>query len=165
MGGSRFSGHRQSKGICDRENARNGVYTEFITPIRRTTARNGKQYAKRKGRIPNDSNISIQPHAGVASRTRIDARRISTTRQPPIVCQHNKQGEGEITANIYRKITYYKCVQLGHCIGSCPVKEDEKEKFKEKVSNPEKSCRDSTTSRRSYQACTSTTKRKRATEI
>ena len=44
--------------------------------------------------------------------------------------QKNEQDNGEITANIYKIITCYKCGQLGHYSGSCPFKEDEQEKLK-----------------------------------
>ena len=39
--------------------------------------------------------------------------------------QHNDLGYGKRTVNIYRNITCYKCVQIGHYSGSCPFKEDE----------------------------------------
>ena len=51
--------------------------------------------------------------------------------------QNNDQGNGERTAKIYKNITCYKCGQLGHCIRSCPFKEDEQEKLKDKGSRPE----------------------------
>ena len=36
--------------------------------------------------------------------------------------QHGKQGNNEMTANIYKNITCFKCSQLGHYRGSCPFK-------------------------------------------
>ena len=49
--------------------------------------------------------------------------------------QHNEQCEGKITTKIYKNITCYKYGQLGHYSSSCPLKEDEQGKFKEKGSN------------------------------
>ena len=49
--------------------------------------------------------------------------------------QHKYQGEYKKVTKTYKNITYYKCDQLGHFIGSCPFKEDEQEKLKEKGSN------------------------------
>ena len=37
--------------------------------------------------------------------------------------QHNEQGEGKITAKIYKNITCYKCGQLGQYSGSYPFNE------------------------------------------
>ena len=48
--------------------------------------------------------------------------------------KHNYQGDDKITAKIYNIITCYKCCQLSHYSGSCPFKEDEQEKLKDKGS-------------------------------
>ena len=49
--------------------------------------------------------------------------------------QHNEQGDSERTARIYKNIACYKCSQIGHYRGSCPYKEDEQEKLKDKGSS------------------------------
>ena len=51
--------------------------------------------------------------------------------------QHKDQRDGDRTANIYKNITCYKCVQIGHYSGSCPFKEHEQEKLKEKGIRPD----------------------------
>ena len=51
--------------------------------------------------------------------------------------QHNYQGDDKITVKIYKNITCYKCCQLGHYSGSCPFKEDEQEKLKDKGISPD----------------------------
>ena len=50
--------------------------------------------------------------------------------------KYNDQGNGKRTSKIYKNITYYKCGQLGHYSGSCPFKDDEKGKLKEKGISP-----------------------------
>ena len=51
--------------------------------------------------------------------------------------KHNDQGDGKKTEKIYKDITCCKCGQLHHYSGSCPFKEEEQEKFKEKGSSPD----------------------------
>ena len=51
--------------------------------------------------------------------------------------QHNEQGDSKRTAKIYKNITCYKCGQIGHYSGSCPFKEDKKEKLKDKGISPD----------------------------
>ena len=48
--------------------------------------------------------------------------------------QQNYQGDGKITANIYKNITCYKCCQLGHYSRSCTFKKYEQENIKDKGS-------------------------------
>ena len=50
--------------------------------------------------------------------------------------QHGKQGDNERTAKIYKNITCFKYGQFSHYSGSCPFKEDEQEKLKDKGSIP-----------------------------
>ena len=83
MGYRNFRGDRESKGSCDRENVGDGIHKAFITPIRQTTTRYEKQYEERKGRVPNNGDIGIEPDAGMAAQTQFNAGRVSATQQLP----------------------------------------------------------------------------------
>ena len=81
MGYRKFQGERKIKRIHDGENVGDVLHTAFITLIWRTATRVGKQYDERKGLVPNNSDIGIQPDAGMATQTRFNAGRGNTTRQ------------------------------------------------------------------------------------
>ena len=55
-----------------------------------------------------------------------------------VFVQHNKQGDSERTAKIYKNIKCYKCGQLDLYSRACPFKEDKQENLKDKGSSPDK---------------------------
>ena len=83
MGYCNFCGNREIKRSHYGENTSDDIHPAFITPIRQNAARIGKQYVKRKGRVPNNGEIGIQPNSGMLSRTQLNARRCSTTQESP----------------------------------------------------------------------------------
>ena len=133
----RFSGHREIKGSSDGENASNGVHPAFVTPIRRTAARNEKKMSKERDEYPTPVtsayNLMLEWHTKPGLMQGGSVQRDNHL----AFAQQNAQVEGKSTAKIYKNITCYRCVQLVHYSGSCPFKEDKKEKLKGKGSIPE----------------------------
>ena len=75
MGYCTFCREREIKRSSNGENASYGLHTAFIAPIQQTATQDGGKYVERKGQVPNNGDICIQPDAGMADRTRFNAGR------------------------------------------------------------------------------------------
>ena len=69
-----FCGNIETKRSRDEESASDGFHPEFITSIQRTVTRNGKQYVERKGQVPNNGDIDIQPDAEMEIPNQVQCR-------------------------------------------------------------------------------------------
>ena len=127
-----FQGDRESKISRDWENADDGLHTAFITPIQQTATWDGGGYVERKGQVPNNGDICIQPDAGMADQTRFNVGRDNKMWQSHGIRTTKQAGRQLKDIKDLQKITRYKCGQLNHCSRSCPFKEDEQENLKGK---------------------------------
>ena len=103
MGYRNFHWDREIKSIRDGENASDRLQTAFVTPTQRTATQYGKQYVERKGRVPNNGDIGIQPDAGMEARTRFNAGRGNTTRQSPGIHLTQRSGQHQKDSKYLQK--------------------------------------------------------------
>ena len=103
MGYHKFRGDRKIRRNRDRENSGGGLHTALIKPIWQTVTQDGKEHVERKGQVPNNGDIGIQPDAGMEARTRFNAGRGNTTRQSPGIHLTQRSGQHQKDSKYLQK--------------------------------------------------------------